>query len=157
MSKWRRALENYKRNPDTPSVPEGDRRTLRKRLTGEMAKGQPQRRNKYGARKVKLDGFTFDSQAEADRYVQLKLMERAGEIGDLQVHPRYELVEAFTDRDGRRQRAVTYVADFAYMEAGQPVVEDVKGGKATQTPVFKLKAKLFLRRYPEIAFRIVER
>ena len=55
-------------------------------------------------------------------------------------------------------RAITYTADFSYVETqdGHPVVEDVKGGKATQTAVFKLKVKLLKNKYRLIDFRIVE-
>ena len=45
-------------------------------------------RSKYHAKRVHLDGYLFDSQAEAKRYAELKLLERAGEISRLKVHPR---------------------------------------------------------------------
>ena len=114
-------------------------------------------RNKYNARKVTLDGYVFDSKAEMARYGILRLMERAGEISDLRVHPKFTLQEAFTDKWDNRVRAIRYIADFAYNENGEQVVEDVKGGKATQTATFRLKAKLFRRRYPGVRFEVVER
>jgi len=107
------------------------------------------RRSKYNAVKVRLDGYTFDSKAEAARYNELKVLERAAIISQLEVHPRFELLEAFTDNEGKRQRAIDYVADFAYWQDGQYVVEDVKG---VETPVFKLKKKLFLKRYTGMRF-----
>lgn len=112
------------------------------------------RNGKYNARKVKADGYTFDSRAEYARYCELKLLLAARVIADLSVHPRYTLQEAFTDGTGRRQRAVTYEADFTYIdgETGGFVVEDVKG---VQTPVFKLKWKLLMYRYRAWDFRIV--
>lgn len=102
-------------------------------------------RSKYHARKTAVDGITFDSKREADRYVVLKGMEEDGLIEDLRRQVRYELVPAF-DVDGRHYRPVYYVADFVYMdkEAGREVVEDVKG---MRTDVYKLKSKLFARRY----------
>ena len=115
-------------------------------------------RNKYNARKVTIDGYTFDSQAEATRYGELCMLEREGEITDLRVHPKFTLQEAFTDRWDNRVRAIRYTADFAYVEKwGEQVVEDVKGGKATQTAAFRIKAKLFRKRYPDVRFEVVER
>jgi hypothetical protein len=103
---------------------------------------------KYHSRKVRLDGLDFDSQAEAERWAELRLLERAGEIESLQPHPRWVLQPAFTRPDGRRERAITYEADFSYLENGQLVVEDVKpawqGRKDGAWRVFRLKAKLLL-------------
>jgi len=117
--------------------------------------------SKYGNRKKEVDGYTFDSLAEAARYQELCLLEAAGEIGMLKVHPRYELQPAFTDASGKRQRAITYEADFEYQDRSEivwrTVVEDVKGGRGTQTAVFKLKAKLFRFKYPQLCFEVVER
>lgn len=90
-----------------------------------------------------MDGITFDSRKEADRYLVLKGMEEDGAIEDLRRQVRYELVPAF-DVDGRHYRPVYYVADFVYVEDGKEVVEDVKG---MRTDVYKLKSKLFAKRY----------
>ncbi|UVX69664.1 MAG: Protein of unknown function (DUF1064) [Namikivirus sakae] len=100
-------------------------------------------RNKYHAKKTTVDGITFDSRREADRYLVLKSMEEDGAIEDLRRQVRYELIPAF-DVDGRHYRPVFYMADFAYVENGREVVEDVKG---MRTDVYKLKSKLFARRY----------
>jgi hypothetical protein len=107
--------------------------------------------NKYGARKVTVDGVTFDSRGEAKRYADLRLMEKAGLIQNLTLQPTYTLVDAFTDAHGGRWRAITYRGDFQYTEAGETVVEDFKG---LETPVFKLKRKLFLNRYRDVVFRV---
>lgn len=98
---------------------------------------------KYHARKTTVDGITFDSRKEADRYLVLKGMEEDGIIEDLRRQVRYELVPAF-DVDGRHYRPVFYVADFVYVEDGKEVVEDVKG---MRTDVYRLKSKLFAQRY----------
>lgn len=100
-------------------------------------------RSKYRARKTTVDGITFDSRKEANRYLVLKGMEEDGVIENLHRQVRYELVPAF-DVDGRHYRPVYYVADFVYVEDGKEVVEDVKG---VRTDVYKLKSKLFARRY----------
>lgn len=102
-------------------------------------------RSKYHAKKTVVDGITFDSKREADRYAVLKRKEREGAIEGLRRQVRYELVPAF-DVDGRHYRPVCYVADFVYVdeETGEEVVEDVKG---MRTDVYRLKSKLFARRY----------
>lgn len=99
--------------------------------------------SKYHAKRTCVDGITFDSKREADRYLVLKGMEEDGAIEDLRRQVRYELVPAF-DVDGRHYRPVCYVADFVYVEDGRTVVEDVKG---MRTDVYRLKSKLFARRY----------
>lgn len=99
--------------------------------------------SKYRARKTTVDGITFDSKREADRYLVLKGMEEDGAIEGLRRQVRYELVPAF-DVDGTHYRPVYYVADFVYVEDGREVVEDVKG---VRTDVYRLKSKLFARRY----------
>lgn len=100
-------------------------------------------RSKYHAKKTCVDGITFDSRKEADRYLVLKGMEEDGSIEDLRRQVRYELVPAF-DVDGRHYRPISYVADFVYAENGKTVVEDVKG---MRTDTYRLKSKLFARRY----------
>lgn len=119
---------------------------------------------KYGNHKVEADGYTFDSKAEEARYQELLLLEAAGQIEDLTLQPVYELQPAFRDARGWKHPAITYRADFSYTEVidpdsvqGRAVVEDVKGGKGTQTSVFLLKAKLFRFRYPGVELRIIER
>ena len=103
---------------------------------------------KYHAKKTCVDGITFDSRREADRYLVLKSKEEDGAIEDLRLQVRYELVPAF-DVDGKHYRPVFYVADFVYIdkETGEEVVEDVKG---MRTDVYRLKSKLFARRYGKV-------
>lgn len=103
-------------------------------------------RSKYHAKKTCVDGITFDSRREADRYLVLKSMEADGVIEDLRRQVRYELVPAF-DVDGKHYRPVYYVADFVYVEDSKEVVEDVKG---MRTDVYRLKSKLFARRYGKV-------
>lgn len=100
-------------------------------------------RSKYHAKKTTVGGITFDSRKEADRYLVLKGMEEDGSIENLRRQVRYELIPAF-DADGKHYRPVYYVADFVYREDGREIVEDVKG---MRTDVYRLKSKLFARRY----------
>jgi len=113
-----------------------------------------QRRGKYNARKTTIDGYTFDSAAEARRYGALKLLEKSGDILHLKVHPKFELQAAFVDNTGSKVRAIFYEGDFEYVEEpyARMVVEDVKG---VETAVFKLKSKIFRRQYPEYDFRVI--
>lgn len=98
--------------------------------------------NKYGAKKIKdpATGYIFDSKAEFIRWCELRILERAGKISDLQRQVKYELIPK---QDG--ERACTYVADFVYIDSdGNTVVEDTKGVK---TDAYKIKRKLMLHRY----------
>ena len=102
-------------------------------------------RSKYGNRKIELDGFLFDSKKEAHRWIELRYMERAGLIRDLQRQVSFELIPA--QRIGGRvvERACKYVADFVYKtKEGEKIVEDSKGVK---TDVYKIKKKLMLEKY----------
>ena len=124
------------------------------------------KRHKYGAIPTTVDGIRFASKAEARRYGELKLLEKAGEICDLVLQPSYTLQNAYTHLTEGKQRELRYVADFEYVEKGAPTVyvcsgvterqrtvEDVKG---MATPVFKLKRKLFLYKYPHLTLRVIK-
>lgn len=105
----------------------------------------PSKKSKYHAQKTVLDGIKFDSKKEANRYAELKLMERAGLIKGLQRQVRFELIPAF-DVDGKHYRPTTYVADFVYtdVKSGKQVVEDCKGFR---TDIYRLKAKMFAHKF----------
>lgn len=98
---------------------------------------------KYGNRKVIRDGIEFDSVKECQRYCELKLMQRAGVISELQLQVPFELIP--TQRiDGKlAEKAVNYVADFVYKQNGQTVVEDTKGMR-TRDYIIKRKLMLFI-------------
>ena len=115
------------------------------------------KKSKYGANKPEVDGITFDSRKEARRYSQLKLMERAGAISDLQLQVKFILIPAqrepstFGKRGGIKlgkliERECSYIADFVYLDTstGKTIVEDAKGMK---TEVYKIKKKLMLYVY----------
>lgn len=103
-------------------------------------------RSKYGAKKTKLDGYTFDSRAEAAYYSQLKLLKRAGKIRDFSLQPRYGLVDPYKHpKTGKKVRGVEYVADFLVSHLdGSTEVVDVKG---VRTEAYKIKKKLFETKY----------
>lgn len=89
-------------------------------------------RSKYSAKKVQIDGITFDSQAEASRYVELRNMERAELISDLKVHETFRLVV-------NGILVCSYECDFRYLQDGRRITEDVKGVK---TRDYQIKRKL---------------
>ncbi|MEF3306665.1 DUF1064 domain-containing protein [Paenibacillus sp. GYB003] len=106
------------------------------------------RRHKYGAQKTKIDGHTFQSLAEANYYKQLKLLQRAGEVTDIVLQPKYEIIPSYRGRNGRKVSATYYIADFlvTYKDGRQEII-DVKG---YITPVYALKKKMFEYRYPDL-------
>lgn len=103
-----------------------------------------QNKNKYYNRKVKINGIQFDSVKEAKRYTELQLLQRAGVISDLQRQVSFELIPAQYIDGKLVERKATYIADFVYLEGGEKIVEDVKGG--VKTDVYKLKKKLMLQK-----------
>jgi len=98
--------------------------------------------NKYHNEINEYDGNIFDSLKERQRYMELKLLERAGEIKELKIHPQYLLQAPFIYQD-KAERAIYYAADFQYIttNGNHVIIEDVKG---MRTDVYKLKRKLFL-------------
>jgi hypothetical protein len=111
-----------------------------------------QKQNKYRNKKTVIDDIEFDSKKEADRYCQLKLMKRAGQIIDFELQPRFVLLPAF-DKNGIHYRPIVYIADFKviYLD-GHIEIEDTKGIK---TKEFILKQKLFENQYPDLSLKII--
>lgn len=105
-------------------------------------------RSKFGNRRVEVDGVKFDSAKESRRWAELKLLERGGAIKDLRRQVTYRL-------EVNGHHVTSYRADFDYLEpitvpglmgpagAMLHVTEDVKGGEATITDAFRIKAALF--------------
>ena len=99
--------------------------------------------SKYHARKVFTEEGEFDSQGEYKRWRELKLLEKAGVIKNLQRQVTYELLPK-QEYKGKTIRSVKYVADFVYEQDGEEVVEDFKGAR---TDLYLLKKKLMLWRH----------
>lgn len=112
-----------------------------------------QKPSKYHSEKAKADEKVFDSRKEANRYLELKKQQEDGLISGLECQKQFVLQEGFRDNEGNWQRPITYVCDFFYQEGEDWVVEDVKSKMTKQLPVYRLKKKLFLRKYPEYKFR----
>jgi hypothetical protein len=89
--------------------------------------------NKFNARPVIVDGRKFASTKEGNRYSELKLLERAGQIRLLEIQPEF-ICLVNGDKIG------TYRAVFTYFENGARVVEDVKSNP-TKTPLYRWKKR----------------
>ena len=100
--------------------------------------------HKYHAQAVEIDGHKFPSQHEADRYCELKLLLRAGEIADLKMQVRYILEEGRRLKNGKRLRERSYISDFEYDEGNRHIIEDTKG---LRTVAYKRKIKEFIDLY----------
>ena len=116
--------------------------------------------SKYHSKKTSVDGIIFDSKKEAKRYRELKLLEQAGEIFNLQRQVKYTLIEPQYIPTGEiykrgpkkgqpkmklAERECAYYADFVYTDkTGNTVVEDTKGMK---TQDYKIKRKLMLYKH----------
>ena len=116
-------------------------------------------KSKYNAIKVVYDGITFHSKKEGKRYLDLKLLEKDGQISHLKLQVPYDLSPAiyilcnrkarvFTLEKGKFtkciQRGTKYIADFVYNENGKKVVEDVKGFR---TKTYRKKANQMKKIY----------
>lgn len=101
------------------------------------------RRSKFGAKRTTIGARTFDSKGEAYRAGQLALLQRAGEISDLQHQVTFRLSDA----------EITYRADFTYTEKGRMVAEDFKG---VETERFRIIKKLW-QHYGPCLLRITKR
>lgn len=105
------------------------------------------KRSKYNARKVRVDGIAFDSQAEANYYCRLKLLLRAGEIDGFCRQARFVVTEG---RNG--ERGTEYVTDFVvFYPDGSYRIVDVKGVK---TDAFRLKVKCMREKYPKLKIEL---
>lgn len=102
--------------------------------------------SKYNSKKTVVDGQTFDSKKEANRYKELRLLEKAGVIKDLWTQVKFKLIPAQRDEATGKviERECSYKADFVYEEDGKTVVEDAKGFR---TKEYVIKRKLMLWRY----------
>lgn len=103
------------------------------KMLQHLKKHNGNKTNKYNARKAEADGYIFDSTDERDRYYQLKILEQAGEIHDLELQPEYKCIV-------NGVLVTTYHADFRYVDCdGKTVVEDVKG---VRTEAFVVRKNL---------------
>lgn len=111
------------------------------------------KKSKYHNNKIDIDGHKFDSTKEGKRYNELKLLERAGAIKDLELQKVFELQPGYT-KNGKKIRPITYKADFVYLNLANNkiIVEDVKGFK---TKEYLLKKKIFEYVYEDLEIKEV--
>lgn len=110
-------------------------------------------KSKYNNKKVTIDGINFDSKKEAEYYMQLKLLKRAGEIKDFGLQEKFLLQDGF-DKKGKHYRPITYYADFIISHNdGSTEVVDVKASKNFKTQVYKIKKKIFEYKYPDLEIK----
>lgn len=124
------------------------------RLSGEQLKklGIEAPKNKYNARKTVVDGITFDSKKEAEKYQELKLLLRAGEIVDVHLQPKFELIPDFEYR-GKKIRGVNYTADFlVVLKDGTVQIIETKGYKTRDYVIRKKLLLMKLKDCPDIEF-----
>lgn len=108
---------------------------------------------KYKNKKTMVGHILFDSKAEAAYYEFLLEQKERGVIVDFSLQPVFLLQAAFK-KMGRTIRKAEYIADFLVeYPDGQKIVVDIKG---VQTDVFKLKAKLFDRLYPDLELQVLK-
>lgn len=106
---------------------------------------KPRKKQKFNNRKVVLEGATFDSRKEARRYRELQLLERTGEISELQTQFAFVLAESVKFKsESRRKPALRYFADFVYRAKGQLVVEDVKSVATRKKDSYRIKKHLMM-------------
>lgn len=111
-------------------------------LTSEDIYGK--RKYKYGNKFIEVDGHKFPSQNEANRYLELKLLLKAGEIKDLRLQVPFELQPSFKNEiTGEIEKPIKYVADFVYTDKdGNTVIEDAKSEGTRKDKVYQLKRKI---------------
>ena len=120
-----------------------------------LLRTQRKKPNKYNARKTTVCGRTFDSKREAEVYLELLAQKQAGGIVRIGFQPSYTLLEGFVDNTGKKQRPITYTADFFVTYAdGRSEVIEVKGVR-TRDYLLRKKLLLHMMREKDIVFREV--
>lgn len=97
-------------------------------------------KSKYGNHKVVIDGEKVaDSKHEYSRLCELEVLQRAGEIKDLQLQVKYQLIPS-QKICGKTERGVSYIADFVYWTKNDKFIcEDAKGHR---TDAYIIKRKM---------------
>ncbi|APF27059.1 hypothetical protein NPD5_252 [Clostridium sporogenes] len=111
-------------------------------------------RSKYGAKKIVIDGITFDSKDEGRYYLYLKELKAKDKILNFERQPKYELQPSFK-KYGKAHRAITYAPDFLiYHLDGSEELIDVKG---TETQQGNMRRKMFDYKYPDLKLTWISR
>ncbi|EPY2281776.1 DUF1064 domain-containing protein [Clostridium sporogenes] len=111
-------------------------------------------RSKYGAKRIVIDGITFDSKDEGKYYLYLKELKAKDKILNFERQPKYELQPSFK-KYGKTHKAITYAPDFLiYHLDGSEELIDVKG---TETQQGNMRRKMFDYKYPDLKLTWVAR
>ncbi len=116
----------------------------------EKQKDKP---SKHRNIKTTIDGVTYDSIKEANRWFELQRMERVGMIQYLQRQVPFEVKEGYV-LNGKKVRPIMMVLDAIYMRDGIWIAEDVKPSEKFITRDWLNKAKLFRDLYREWTLEI---
>ena len=113
------------------------------------------KKSKYINEKVTLDGIEFDSILEKNRYLELKLLEKAKEIKDIRTQVAFELQPSYK-KNNKTIKSINYIADFVYydLKKNKTIIEDTKGFR---TEIYKLKKKMFEYKYPDLEIKEIRR
>ena len=122
------------------------RRAVAKHIGLDTASNKT-KKSKYKNKEVVYNGINFKSTKERDRYIDLLLLERNGQIKDLELQPRYKLIDGVKFSDGSRAKpALRYTADFRYIDCrtGELIVEDVKSKITKESTDYKMRRHMML-------------
>ena len=98
--------------------------------------------SKYHNKKVLYKDMIFDSKKERDYYIILEMLEKNGKISDLKWQVPFELQPKFKFK-GKTIRAITYIADFTYIDKKNKLhIIDVKSEATKKDKVYRLKKKM---------------
>lgn len=128
------------------------------RITAAEYRSAPKAKaNKFNAEPTIVDGIRFASKKEANRYIELRLLEKAGKISHLVCQPRFDFMingRPVVSRSERypNGRQLYWKGDFAYFDGQKRIVEDVKG---VRTKEYKLKKAIVEAMHPAVRVREV--
>ncbi len=106
--------------------------------------GKQIKAHKLKAKRIVVNNIKFPSFSEGLRYSKLAYLEFKKVISDLKLQTKYPM-----PREGKP--FCNYIDDFNFLYQNKRIVEDVKG---KETPVFRLKAKMFKFYYPELELEL---
>lgn len=111
------------------------------------------KKNKYRNTITYYKNIRFSSKKERDRYITLKQLEKAGIIKELELQPKFLLLDTIHYK-GKTYPKTYYIADFKYFdkEKGKYIIEDIKSPITAKDKVYRLKIKMLLAKYPDIDF-----
>lgn len=134
---------NGQRRPDTEETFHKIYRATRGEVTPNDffgINGYGIKKKKYRSIAVKYDGHSFDSKKEMRRYAYLKRLEELGDIANLELQPRFDIIMNGT-------KVAYYKSDFRYVKDGETIIEDVKSPATAKNPTYRLKKKLVEAQY----------